>query len=125
MAGPHIRRLYYSTREVCSRIGISQTVLRTWEHKFPHCKPARSQSGRKLYKPGDLKLILKIKQFKDSGYTDDKIHSILWPQLQPGAAKKIDKNPEIDTLLEDIGNELKNILALINSGRGPGQFSSN
>ncbi|NQT27940.1 MerR family transcriptional regulator [candidate division KSB1 bacterium] len=115
MSGPKIRRLYYSAREVCSRLGISQVALRNWEHKFPQFKPARSQSGRKLYKPSDLKLILRLKQYKEAGYTDEKIASILWPQLQHIDTNTPEKSPPTKKIINGIKNELKDILSLIDS----------
>jgi len=115
MAGPNIRRLYFSTREVCSRIGISQAVLRNWEQRFTQFKPARSQSGRKLYRPADLKLILRIKQFKDAGYADEKIESILWPQVQQSEQYVPKNNPPDRQMISQIRNELKDILSILDA----------
>lgn len=112
MAGPKIRRLYYSASEVSDLIGISPGLLKTWENKFPHFKPARSQSGRRLYKPSDLKLIRRIKKLKDIGYTDEKVLGLIYPseeqtQIQPAVdIEKLD-------VLKTVKDELVDLLRLL------------
>jgi DNA-binding transcriptional MerR regulator len=113
MAGPNIRRLYYTMSEVCSRIGISEAALRNWEHRFPGLKPARSQAGRKLYRPGDLKLALRLKQLKEADYTDEEIESMIWPHMQHAESPAPQKSKPDAQIIEGIRDELKEILALI------------
>lgn len=117
MKGPKIRRLYFTAREVCSRIGISHATLRNWEHRFIHLKPARNQSGRKLYRPGDLKLILRIKQFKEADYTDEKIESILWPGMEHTHSGASQPNLTTQSTLAGIRKELQDILMLLDPGQ--------
>ncbi|MCJ7812797.1 MerR family transcriptional regulator [bacterium] len=73
MAGPEIRRLYYSTKEVSELVQVPPYALRIWEIKFPHLRPSKSKSGRRLYKQKDLDAVFMIKKLKDQGYPDDAI----------------------------------------------------
>ena len=73
MGVPQIRRLYYPAKEACEHAGISQKDLRRWEKKFPHLKPSRSRTGRRLYKPRDLEILKLIKRLKDADYSDMQI----------------------------------------------------
>lgn len=72
-----IRRLYYSTSDVSEIAKVRPHVLRSWEAKFPNLKPSKSKSGRRLFKPSDLDLVLIIKRLKDEGYTEEKIYNLL------------------------------------------------
>lgn len=77
MNGLGIRRLYFSTSDVSEIAKVQPHVLRSWESKFPNLNPSKSKSGRRLFKPGDLDLVLIIKKLKDKGYTEEKIRSLL------------------------------------------------
>ena len=75
--GLKIRRLYYSTSDVSEIVQVPVRLLRIWENKFPYLKPSKSKSGRRLFKPKDLWVIVTIKKLKDAGYTDEKIINLL------------------------------------------------
>ena len=77
MDGPEIRKLYYSTKEVSDITKISPQLLRLWEDRIPNLKPSKSKSGRRLYKPDDVKIILLIKEWKEEGYSDEEINSLI------------------------------------------------
>ena len=77
MGGPEIERLYYSTHDVCRIFDLQPHILRMWERKFSVLKPSKSKSGRRLYRPTDIKWVGWIKQIKEHGYTDEKIFRIL------------------------------------------------
>lgn len=75
--GLNIRRLYYSTSDVSEIVQVPVRLLRIWENKFPDLKPTKSKSGRRLFKPKDLWVVITIKKLKDAGYTDEKIINLL------------------------------------------------
>jgi DNA-binding transcriptional MerR regulator len=77
MQGPKIRRLYYSARDVSEIVNISSQLLREWEESLPNLKPSKSKSGRRLYKPEDMKKILRIKEWKENGYSNKEINRLL------------------------------------------------
>jgi DNA-binding transcriptional MerR regulator len=77
MPGPVIRRLYYSVSEVSNIVGVHPHVLRQWENKFPDLKPAKSKSGRRLFKENDIELIRRIKKLRENGYTIKKIKELI------------------------------------------------
>ncbi|MCD6117399.1 MerR family transcriptional regulator [bacterium] len=90
MDGPKIKRLYYSTRDVSEKAGIDTQLLRSWEKKFSFLKPIKSKTGRRLYKPSDLNLVIKIIDFKKNGLTDDRIEFLLKQGTE--AVEKVDKS---------------------------------
>jgi DNA-binding transcriptional MerR regulator len=77
MARPEIRRLYYSIKEVCRMAEITPYTLKSWEKKFPQFRPAKNKSGKRLYKPDDIHLILKIRDWVKQGIPDLEILRIL------------------------------------------------
>ncbi len=88
MAGPEIRRLYYSSKEVSELVQVPLHILRLWETQFPQLKPSKSKSGRRLYKQKDLDTLFEIKKLMNKGYTDEKVswmidHQIDHPQRDP------------------------------------------
>jgi DNA-binding transcriptional MerR regulator len=52
---------YFRISEVTAITGIEPYVLRYWESEFPKVSPARSRSGQRLYKRGDIETILLVK----------------------------------------------------------------
>ncbi len=52
---------YFRIGEVSAITGIEPYVLRYWQSEFPKIGPARSRSGQRLYRRGDIETILEIK----------------------------------------------------------------
>ena len=92
MAGPEIRRLYYSTKEVVEFVQIPRHILRIWETRFPQLKPSKSKSGRRLYRQKDLDILFEIKKLKDQGYTDDKVLWLIDHQQGDSQPEGLDQN---------------------------------
>ncbi len=84
MSGPSIRRLYYSSGEIVEIAQIKLHILSGWESQFPQLKPL-ARGGRRLFSPGDLQTILKIKELKDRGYSNEKIREVLFPPKARGS----------------------------------------
>jgi len=117
MEGPKIQRLYYSAGDVSEIVQIPTHVLRSWEKKFPRLKPSKSKSGRRLFKPHDLNLVMEIKALKGKGYTDEKICNLLKPTGGEEAVKhEVSTKTETarkDYLIFDIYSGLKEILHIL------------
>ncbi len=65
-------KLYYSISEVCSMTGLKPHVLRYWETAFPMLSPTKSQSGNRVYKPEEIRLIKLISRLLyEERYTID------------------------------------------------------
>lgn len=61
---------FYKIRDVAELLGLSASTLRYWEIEFPECKPKRSNTNIRYYRPEDIELLkiihylLKVKGLK-------------------------------------------------------------
>ena len=55
-------KFYFKIGEVSRLAGVPAYVLRFWEGEFKQIKPERTESGQRLYRRQDVKLVLQIKQ---------------------------------------------------------------
>lgn len=56
--------------EVSKALGIRPHILRYWEAQFPQLRPLKRSGGRRLYRPEDVALVLRIDQLvHGEGYT--------------------------------------------------------
>jgi DNA-binding transcriptional MerR regulator len=120
MAVPEIRRLYYSMKDACGIARLTPHMLKSWEKKYPQLKPAQNKSGKRLYKPDDIQLILRIRDMLAQGASEGEIGRILEgeaPTPPAESAKEEGKTPpgmdaiiilEIKRELTDLLNILKN-----------------
>jgi len=70
MPDPEIQKLYYSIGEVSRLTGLDAHVLRYWETEFRELSPRKNRGGKRLYREGDIKLLLQIKELLyDKRYT--------------------------------------------------------
>jgi DNA-binding transcriptional MerR regulator len=117
MAVPEIRRLYYSMKDACAVAGVTQHALKTWEKRFPRLKPAQNKSGKRLYKPDDINLILRIRDLIAEGTQDAEIVLILDGELPPPAERPPEtghRGKEMDSgLIPEIKKELEDLLNII------------
>ena len=61
MASTDTDKVYYKIGEVAGVAGVRTSVLRFWESEFPFLKPAKSNSGQRLYSRSEVDLILQVK----------------------------------------------------------------
>lgn len=121
MAGPDIRRLYYSAKDVSELVQIPRHILKIWEAKFPQLRPSKSKSGRRLYKQRDLDALIEIKNLKDKGCSDDKVVWLIGHRQSDQRVEREDRNkpvPQIDksrrmVLLFEMINGLNEILYIL------------
>lgn len=110
MSGPEIKRLYFSTQEVCDIVHVRAYVLRQWTLKFSELKPSISKTGRRLYKPKDIKLIQRIKSMVDQGRSEDEIEFML---NHPKIAPLLDHSENTPFSISQIIQELQEILNIL------------
>lgn len=61
---------FYKIRDVSELLGLSASTLRYWESEFPECKPRRSNTNIRYYRPEDIEVLkiihylLKVKGLK-------------------------------------------------------------
>ena len=61
---------YRTISEVADMVGVKPHVLRFWEKKFLQIKPMKRPSGRRYYRPEDVKVIEQIRDLLyRQGYT--------------------------------------------------------
>lgn len=66
-AGPNDESSY-RIGAVCRMTGISQHVLRVWEKRYGVVEPLRSETGRRLYREGDINRLSMLKALVDRGH---------------------------------------------------------
>lgn len=49
--------------DVCRILEIKPHVLRYWEKEIPEVSPKKDKAGNRIYSPGDVQLLLRIKHF--------------------------------------------------------------
>lgn len=63
-------KLYFKIGEVARITGVKPYVLRYWETEFKIINPHKSRSNQRVYRKGDIELILEIKRLLyDERYT--------------------------------------------------------
>ncbi len=64
--------------EVAEDVDVPQHVLRFWESKFPQIKPLKRGGGRRYYRPEDVDLIRRVRNWLyDDGYTIKGVQKLL------------------------------------------------
>jgi DNA-binding transcriptional MerR regulator len=55
------QRPYRPISEVSELVGVRPHVLRYWETQFSMLRPRKNRAGNRMYRPEDVKLLLRIK----------------------------------------------------------------
>jgi DNA-binding transcriptional MerR regulator len=118
MAVPEIRKLYYPMKEVCGIARVTPHILKSWEKKFPQLRPSQNKSGKRLYKPDDIQLILKVRDLIAQGTQDLEIVRILEgeapsPPAESAKAKNEMQSKKDTALFHEIKRELLELLGLL------------
>ena len=107
-------KLYYSIKEVSEMTELKPYVLRYWESEFPSLKPVKNKAGNRTYKKQDIEVILDIKKLLyDKKFTIKGAVEELKNRSTKTLLKKTLSNTQVSALNE-IKNELKNILNILN-----------
>ena len=60
----------HTLREVSTKLGVEEHVLRYWETEFDALQPVKDESGTRCYQPDDVAVARRIRQLlKDEKYT--------------------------------------------------------
>jgi DNA-binding transcriptional MerR regulator len=92
-------KLFYRIGEISRLAGIKPHVIRYWETEFNQIKPEKSARGQRLYRRGDLEIILKIRELLyEKKYTIDgakrELKTFSQHAIEPEAAPKKDSGIE-------------------------------
>ncbi|MGE0259300.1 MAG: MerR family transcriptional regulator [Alphaproteobacteria bacterium] len=78
--------------EVAGELGLPTHVLRFWETKFPQLRPMKRSGGRRYYRPEDILLLRRIREWLyQDGYTIRGVQQLL--DAGPPAATMSRENP--------------------------------
>lgn len=109
--------------EVAEELGVATHVLRFWETKFPQIKPMKRSGGRRYYRPDDVELVRRIRDFLyEKRYTiegvqklfkEKGVKAILGEEIQKDffeeTADSVELNEESRKLISYVRGELKSI----------------
>lgn len=109
--------------EVAEDLGVATHVLRFWETKFSQIKPMKRSGGRRYYRPDDVELVRKIKEYLyDRRYTiegvqkvfkEKGIKAILGEEIQKDFFEEtvadMDLNEQSRELITALINDLKSM----------------
>ena len=109
--------------EVAEELGVATHVLRFWETKFPQIKPMKRSGGRRYYRPDDVELVRRIRDFLyEKRYTiegvqklfkEKGVKAILGEEIQKDffeeTADSVELNEESRKLISYVRGELKSM----------------
>ena len=128
-------KLFFKIGEVAELTGTKPHVLRYWESEFRMLRPAKGDSGQRIYRRKDVELVFSIKQLLyEENFTiagaKKQLHKQRAARAEANKAKKpVEAKPEIAPVLpfesssrENIDlawirKELREILGILNKGR--------
>jgi DNA-binding transcriptional MerR regulator len=93
---------YRTIGEASNEIGVPTYVLRFWETKFKQVKLIKRPGGRRFYKPEDIKLLLKIKNFlKNDGLSIKQVNEKLNSEIDNIKSNNSNNNEYINPVFEE------------------------
>ena len=109
--------------EVAEELGVATHVLRFWETKFPQIKPMKRSGGRRYYRPDDVELVRRIRDYLyEKRYTiegvqklfkEKGVKAILGEEIQKDffeeTADSVELNEESRKLISYVRGELKSM----------------
>jgi DNA-binding transcriptional MerR regulator len=107
-------RLYYSITEVAGMTGVPAHVLRYWETEFKALRPKKNRAGNRIYRSGDIKLILLIKKLLyEDGFTIAGAKRRLPHAKGDPEVQKQGRKSKRDDVLESLRRDLAEIRDLL------------
>jgi DNA-binding transcriptional MerR regulator len=108
-------RLYYSITEVAQMTGVRPHVLRYWETEFKALRPKKNRAGNRIYRAGDIKVILLIKKLLyDDGFTIAGAKRKL-PHAKGDPEVRQHKRSKRDDLIDSLRKDLLEIRQILES----------
>ena len=82
--------------EVAEDLDLPAHVLRFWESKFPQLKPLKRGGGRRYYRPEDIALLSRIRQYLyQEGYTIRGVQKLLAEGMLGGSVAAVEIAPSL------------------------------
>lgn len=104
---------YRTIGEASKEVGVPSYVLRFWETKFKQIKLIKRPGGRRFYRPEDIDLLVKIKNFlKKDGLTIKQVNDKL--DLATNINQNEIENNVVKTSSEKSLNNREDILKKLN-----------
>ena len=113
-------KLFFKIGEVARIAGIKPHVLRYWENEFGALRPAKSRSGQRVYRRRDVAVVLEIKRLLyEQRFTIEGARRRLAnrPKRDAGQMELQLKEGGLPRVIENLKQELRSILALLEDGR--------
>jgi len=83
-------RLYFRIGEVAKLCRLPAYVLRFWETEFPQLKPAKSNTGQRMYRHRDVELVVHIRKLLyEEGFTIPGARQQLKSEAKPAQAQSM------------------------------------
>jgi DNA-binding transcriptional MerR regulator len=101
-------KLYFSSTEVAEQIGVSVSVLHSWEKEFPSLNPKKNANGKRIYKQSDIELAKEIKEKTPIAPVAN-----TQPKKITNSQKSVNNNSNSNSVLLKIRNNLQSILKSI------------
>ena len=100
--------------EVAEELGVATHVLRFWETKFPQIKPMKRSGGRRYYRPDDVELVRRIRDFLyEKRYTIEGVQKLFKEKgvkaILEETADSVELNEESRKLISYVRGELKSM----------------
>ena len=67
----------YPIRDVSQKTGVNPVTLRAWQRRYGLIKPARSESGHRLYSDSDIETIQQVLAWLEKGVSIGQVKSLL------------------------------------------------
>jgi len=96
--------LYISFSKAVKILKVKPHILLYWEKKIPQLRAYRI-SNRKFYKKEQIRLLTRVKELLEEGYSLEGIKKIL--KKEPSAKPSTEKDPK--KIIEEVLKELKEI----------------
>lgn len=107
-------KLYFRIGEVSHLVGVEPYVLRYWETEFPSVGPKKSDTGHRMYRRGEVELLLKIKYLLyDKKYTIEGARQYLSGESKTAKRKPVSKSVQRNLFSVDPLPEIRKELAAI------------
>jgi len=72
----------YSIGEVSDLLGVRPHVIRYWEQEMPMLAPRKGLTGRRVYGPPEIRLLLRLKHLlHDERYTVEGARQKMWEDV--------------------------------------------
>ena len=121
-AGAEDGKLYRSISEVSDLVGVKAHVLRYWETQFSMLRPKKNRAGNRMYRPDELKLLLRIKELLyDRRYTIAGARRTLMAERkeEPAQVELGFADAEKKLMLHDVKTELRQLAERLRAARQP------